>query len=380
MRLERTTLERSTSLGSRFLTTLRYAFRQGPWLVLAMPLITGGTLQVQIEERAATAGGFSEVEMRWAASQIICALGAIHSLGLIHRDVKPTNLILRPDGYYVLTDFGLSEAPGVATKTGTRGYWSPETIRQEAQTAAADWWSAGVVLLYAASGVHPFYVAQDGVAAVDDFKMAADDRAVESPEKVVPGPSSPEHRVPDGTVGMLAAEGTDADGAGSFTSAMIAAERRRQAKARRKAKTAQRRKYEAQVNAKSLEGPITFRSRCGSKALHQMLAVLVERDVSKRLADADAARQLEFVSNVEWSLLEGGWVPAPFTPSSELVYVPDDVSPLSFLEEEAEEAEEELEERGSRLGLWDFQPERSSPAFAEELTAYASKYVANSAA
>jgi hypothetical protein len=61
-------------------------------------------------------------QVRWVASQITLALGALHSLNLLHRDIKPSNLVLRGSGYYVLTDFGLSEAPGVSTKTGTRGY------------------------------------------------------------------------------------------------------------------------------------------------------------------------------------------------------------------------------------------------------------------
>ena len=46
MRLERAPLERTARLANPFLSTLRYAFREGPWLVLAMPLLSGGTLQV----------------------------------------------------------------------------------------------------------------------------------------------------------------------------------------------------------------------------------------------------------------------------------------------------------------------------------------------
>ena len=106
MRLERATLERTARLNSPFLSTLCYAFRQGPWLVLAMPLLSGGTLQVQLEERAEGSGGLRFLELRWILAQLSLALGALHSLNLLHRDVKPSNLVLKSNGYYVLTDFG----------------------------------------------------------------------------------------------------------------------------------------------------------------------------------------------------------------------------------------------------------------------------------
>eukprot|EP00966_Prymnesium_polylepis_P056527 1307836-Prymnesium_polylepis.1 len=69
---------------------LRYAFRQGPWLVLALPLLTGGTLQVQVDERAQPNGGFGAAEVRWVGAHLTLALGALHDMGLIHRDVKPS--------------------------------------------------------------------------------------------------------------------------------------------------------------------------------------------------------------------------------------------------------------------------------------------------
>ena len=55
MRLERATLERTAALRNPFLSTLCYAFREGPWLVLAMPLIAGGTLQVRARAQLAAA-------------------------------------------------------------------------------------------------------------------------------------------------------------------------------------------------------------------------------------------------------------------------------------------------------------------------------------
>ena len=163
VKLERATLERTARLNCPFLVMLCYAFREGPWLVLAMPLYAGGTLQTQIEERAEVDNGLGVEEVRWIVAHLALALGALHSLQLCHRDVKPSNVVLKHSGYWVLTDFGLSEPPGAATKSGTRGYWAPETIRQEPQTEAADWWSVGVVAAYIATGYHPFYHTEPAV-------------------------------------------------------------------------------------------------------------------------------------------------------------------------------------------------------------------------
>ena len=144
-----------------FLCGLRYAFTHGPWYVLAFPLLPGGTLQVQLDERASATCGLPMEEVRWVGAQLALGLGFMHSLGLLHRDVKPSNILLRHDGYLVLADFGLTanlaDAPPPATRTGTRGYWAPEVVLKEPQGVAADWWSYGVVLWLAWRGRHPFH-------------------------------------------------------------------------------------------------------------------------------------------------------------------------------------------------------------------------------
>ena len=91
----------------------------------------------------------AHAQVRWVGAQLSLAVDAIHSLGYIHRDIKPSNVILDKRGYLLLSDFGLSGKVGSVSKSGTRGYWSPETIRREPQGEAADLWCLGVTLWYA---------------------------------------------------------------------------------------------------------------------------------------------------------------------------------------------------------------------------------------
>ena len=105
LRMEREALEKATAARVPFVCTLRYAFSAGSWLVLALPLYSGGTLEVQIEERAMPPehAGLPVDEVRWLAAQMVLALEGLHALRIVHRDVKPTNIVMSHDGYTEIT-------------------------------------------------------------------------------------------------------------------------------------------------------------------------------------------------------------------------------------------------------------------------------------
>jgi hypothetical protein len=99
-----------------------------------------------------------------AAAQVLEALAHAHACGIVHRDVKPTNVLLADsDGSVRLLDFGLARMNGEETITaagdvpGTLAYISPERLRGANAGPAADVWAVGVLLWEALAGYHPFW-------------------------------------------------------------------------------------------------------------------------------------------------------------------------------------------------------------------------------
>ncbi|MGH9259449.1 MAG: serine/threonine-protein kinase, partial [Acidimicrobiales bacterium] len=113
--------------------------------------------------RLARDGAVPEPDLLRIAMDIAQGLGFAHSQGVIHRDLKPDNVLLRTDGSAVLTDFGIARAAsGYATSTGvnmtigTPHYLSPEQAQGRALDHRVDFYALGVTLFKAATGEVPF--------------------------------------------------------------------------------------------------------------------------------------------------------------------------------------------------------------------------------
>src|SRR5215470_18922213 len=95
-------------------------------------------------------------------AQAADALHAAHEIGVVHRDVKPGNLLVRPNGTLVLTDFGIARSAGAAQLTaagsvlGTAAYISPEQASGRVATPVSDVYALGVVAYQCLSGHRPF--------------------------------------------------------------------------------------------------------------------------------------------------------------------------------------------------------------------------------
>ena len=126
-------------------------------LIVAMRLIAGGDLKKRIK----TGGPLPPAEAVELLGQVADALDAAHAAGIVHRDVKPHNILLEGDRAY-LTDFGLAKALGDsgvlsgASIVGTVEYMSPEQWRGEQVGPAADIYSLGCVLYECLTGVVPY--------------------------------------------------------------------------------------------------------------------------------------------------------------------------------------------------------------------------------
>jgi serine/threonine protein kinase len=131
---------------------------------IVMEQVIGPTLEQELARGPLDVGRVVRL-----GTELLAALGAAHAAGLVHRDVKPANILITPDGSTKVADFGIAKAvaddeatapPMDLTTTGqmlgTVAYMAPERLAGQAATVQSDLYSVGVVLYEALSGTRPF--------------------------------------------------------------------------------------------------------------------------------------------------------------------------------------------------------------------------------
>jgi tRNA A-37 threonylcarbamoyl transferase component Bud32 len=142
----------------------RHEGRVGLW----MELVRGTTLEHEVLQR----GPLELADVGRLGTEIGSALAAVHAAGLLHRDVKPANVVRDAEGRFVLADFGLGlrwdEASQTTRPSGTPMYMAPELLAGSAPSARSDVYSLGMLMWFALAGRHPF-----DIATLDELRAAA---------------------------------------------------------------------------------------------------------------------------------------------------------------------------------------------------------------
>jgi len=140
---------------------IRYAFQDDRKLYLVGNIALGGDLKYRLGQNMKnTPVKISEAELRFDMFCIFEALHYLHSLQIIHRDIKPANMLIREDGYCLLTDFGISriipDGSKCIERSGTHGFMAPEIyLERHEHDRSYDMFSMGIAMYQLLTGSPP---------------------------------------------------------------------------------------------------------------------------------------------------------------------------------------------------------------------------------
>lgn len=142
------------SLNHPFLVKMEGMTQDDKFLYIAMEYVSGGELFTYLR----SVGRFPYSQACIYAAEVTLMFEYLHSNNVIYRDLKPENLLVGPDGYLKLTDFGFAKIVEGRTYTlcGTPEYLAPEILMNKGHGKGVDWWTLGVLLYEMVAGIDPF--------------------------------------------------------------------------------------------------------------------------------------------------------------------------------------------------------------------------------
>ncbi|TPX76881.1 hypothetical protein CcCBS67573_g01883 [Chytriomyces confervae] len=129
-----------------FIVNLNYAFQDDANLYFVLDLKTGGDLRLHLNQHTV----FPETAVKLWALELASALQYLHTQNIVHRDIKPDNVLLDSEGHAHLTDFNIAvnidKSSILKSHSGTLPYLAPEVFEEHGYYWQVDWWSFGVTL------------------------------------------------------------------------------------------------------------------------------------------------------------------------------------------------------------------------------------------
>ncbi|GAA5983797.1 hypothetical protein JCM11641_005195 [Rhodosporidiobolus odoratus] len=143
-------------IDSPFVCNLRFAFQDDENLFMVLDLMLGGDLRFHLDRL----GSMKEDVVKFYVAEMALALGDLHKRGIVHRDIKPDNILLDEKGHAHLTDFNIAvhftERRALTSVAGSMAYMAPEVLAKRGYFATVDWWSLGVVTYELLFGKRPY--------------------------------------------------------------------------------------------------------------------------------------------------------------------------------------------------------------------------------
>ncbi len=147
-------------LNNPFLVNMICSFQDNENLYLVMDLLLGGDMRYHINKKAVYNRKNDENQLKFIAGCVLVGLNYIHEKQIIHKDIKPENLVFDSRGYIHITDFGISKIyhpDNGKENSGTPGYMAPEVLFNKDHNFSVDYFSLGVILYELLMGRRPYH-------------------------------------------------------------------------------------------------------------------------------------------------------------------------------------------------------------------------------